>query len=38
MPRVVLGGPGWNREQCKEVTMVGDLSEAVSEIEHAVGL
>lgn len=38
MPRVVLGGPGWNHEQCKEVTMVGDLSEAVSEIEHAVGL
>ena len=38
MPRVVLGGPGWDHEQCKEVTMVGDLSEAVSEIEHAVGL
>lgn len=38
MPRVVLGGPGWNQDQCKDVTVVGDLSEAVAEIERAVGL
>ncbi|MBU6313912.1 MAG: MerR family transcriptional regulator [Actinomycetales bacterium] len=38
MPRVVLGGPGWNHKQCKGVAMVEDLSQAVAEIEHAVGL
>jgi len=38
MPRVVLGGPGWNHDQCKEVAVVEDLSQAVAEIEQAVGL
>jgi methanogenic corrinoid protein MtbC1 len=38
MPRVVLGGPGWNHDQCKDVAIVEDLSQAVAEIERAVGL
>ena len=38
MPRVVLGGPGWNHDQCKEVAVVEDLSRAVAEIGQAVGL
>jgi hypothetical protein len=38
MPRVVLGGPGWNHEQCKDVAVAQDLSQAVAEIERAVGL
>jgi MerR family transcriptional regulator, light-induced transcriptional regulator len=38
MPRVVLGGPGWNQDECKEVVVVQDISDAVTEIERAVGL
>jgi DNA-binding transcriptional MerR regulator len=38
MPRVVLGGPGWNLDKCKDVTVVQDISHAVAEIERAVGL
>ena len=38
MPRVVLGGPGWNHEECKDVVVAEDLSQAVAEIERAVGL
>lgn len=38
MPRVVLGGPGWNQDQCKDVVVVQDISDAVAEIERAVGL
>jgi len=38
MPRVVLGGPGWNDEECKGVAVAEDLSQAVAEIERAVGL
>jgi hypothetical protein len=38
MPRVVLGGPGWNHEECKDVAVAEDLSQAVAEIERAVGL
>jgi DNA-binding transcriptional MerR regulator len=37
-PRVVLGGPGWNHEECKDVVVVQDISDAVAEIERAVGL
>ncbi len=38
MPRIVLGGPGWDRESCKDVSVVHDLSQACAEIERAVGL
>ena len=38
MPRVVLGGPGWDLESCKEVAVVDHLSQACAEIERAVGL
>jgi DNA-binding transcriptional MerR regulator len=37
-PRVVLGGPGWNQDECKDVVVVQDISDAVAEIERAVGL
>jgi DNA-binding transcriptional MerR regulator len=36
-PRVVLGGPGWNREQCTEVAFAEDLALACSEIKQAIG-
>ena len=38
MPRIVLGGPGWDLELCKDVAVVHDLSQACAEIERAVGL
>ncbi len=38
MPRMVLGGPGWSHIDCKEVSVVHDISDAVAEIERAVGL
>ena len=38
MPRIVLGGPGWDHEMCKDVAVVHDLSQACAEIERAVGL
>jgi len=37
-PRIVIGGPGWNREECTGVAVVEDLSQACLEIERAVGL
>lgn len=37
-PRIVIGGPGWNREECVGVAVVEDLSQACLEIERAVGL
>ena len=37
-PRIVLGGPGWDRELCGGVIIVEDLAQACSEIERAVGL
>ena len=36
-PRVVLGGPGWNRDQCVEVAFAADLALACSEIKQASG-
>jgi hypothetical protein len=36
-PRVVLGGPGWNRDQCTEVAFAEDLALACSEIKQAIG-
>ena len=38
MPRMVLGGPGWSHVDCKDVSVVHDISDAVAEIERAVGL
>ena len=38
MPRIVLGGPGWDQEICKDVAIAQDLSQACAEIERAVGL
>jgi len=37
-PRIVLGGPGWDRDSCAGVVLVEDLSQACLEIERAVGL
>jgi hypothetical protein len=36
-PRVVLGGPGWDRDQCTEVPFAEDLALACSEIRQAIG-
>ena len=36
-PRIILGGPGWNLKDDREVTFVQDLSLACAEIESAVG-
>ena len=36
-PRIILGGPGWNLKNAREVTFVHDLSLACEEIEGAVG-
>lgn len=37
-PRVILGGPGWDMEQCTDVIVAQDLSHACAEIEGALGL
>lgn len=37
-PRIVLGGPGWDRQSCKEAAFVENISQACQEIERAVGL
>lgn len=37
-PRIVLGGPGWDRETCTGVALVEDITQACLEIERAVGL
>ena len=37
-PRVIVGGPGWNRETCADVVVAQDLTHACDEIERAVGL
>jgi DNA-binding transcriptional MerR regulator len=36
-PRVILGGPGWDRDQCLEVQFADDLALACSEIKQAIG-
>lgn len=36
-PRIVLGGPGWDREKCAEVPFADDLALACSEIKQAIG-
>ena len=37
-PRIVLGGPGWDRDTCTGVVLAEDLFQACLEIERAVGL
>ncbi len=37
-PRIVLGGPGWNAEECSDATLVVGLGSACEEIKRAVGL
>jgi DNA-binding transcriptional MerR regulator len=37
-PRIVIGGPGWNLNECADVAVATDLSQACQEIERAVGL
>jgi len=37
-PRVIVGGPGWDRETCADVVVAQDLTQACAEIERAVGL
>lgn len=37
-PRIILGGPGWDRDACSGATVVDDLAQACLEIERAVGL
>jgi DNA-binding transcriptional MerR regulator len=37
-PRIVLGGPGWNVDECSDATLVLGLGNACEEIQRAVGL
>jgi len=37
-PRIVLGGPGWDRDACTGAVLVEDLSQACLEIERSVGV
>lgn len=37
-PRILLGGPGWDKDECSGATFVEDLSQACLEIERAVGV
>ena len=36
-PRVILGGPGWNREECSEMPFADDLTLACEQIKQAIG-
>lgn len=36
-PKVVLGGPGWNKELCAEVAFAFDIQSACDEIAQAIG-
>lgn len=37
-PRVIVGGPGWDKKACSDVVVAQDLTHACAEIERAVGL
>ncbi|MFM6841672.1 MAG: MerR family transcriptional regulator [Candidatus Planktophila sp.] len=37
-PRIILGGPGWDPEECSDGTLVMGLGNACEEIQRAVGL
>ena len=36
-PRYILGGPGWDREQCADVAFADDLTLACEQIKQAIG-
>jgi hypothetical protein len=36
-PRFILGGPGWDREECTDVAFADDLTLACQEIKQAIG-
>jgi DNA-binding transcriptional MerR regulator len=36
-PKIILGGPGWNLDQCGQVTIATDLQSACDEILQAIG-
>jgi methanogenic corrinoid protein MtbC1 len=36
-PRFILGGPGWDRDQCGDVAFADDLSLACAQIKQALG-
>ena len=36
-PRFILGGPGWDREECTDVAFADDLSVACEQIKQAIG-
>ena len=36
-PRFILGGPGWDRQECVEVAFADDLTLACQEIKQAIG-
>ena len=36
-PRFILGGPGWDREQCASVAFADDLTTACEQIKQAIG-
>jgi len=36
-PRVILGGPGWDRNKCTEIAFADDLALACTEIKQAIG-
>ncbi|MBI3429835.1 MAG: MerR family transcriptional regulator [Actinobacteria bacterium] len=37
-PRVILGGPGWDQNECKDVLLSHDLFSACEEISRVVGV
>jgi DNA-binding transcriptional MerR regulator len=37
-PRVIIGGPGWDQQECSDVVVAQDLTHACAAIERAVGL
>jgi len=36
-PRIIVGGPGWDRKKCESVVFAEDLSMACEEITRAIG-
>lgn len=36
-PRIILGGPGWDRKSCESVAFADDLTIACEEISRAIG-